>query len=67
MIRSRNKKTSLIWNYKNNKDKIKKLAQLHNELKIKIELDELINKINIAEKDIRFASIFFDNAQEGLK
>ncbi len=63
-----NKKTLLMKNYKNNKDKIGRLAQLQNELnKQHIELDQLINKIDIAENEIRSAAAFYNKAQERLK
>ncbi|ATH10900.1 P12 family lipoprotein [Borreliella burgdorferi] len=62
-----NKKTSLMENYKNNRDKINKLTLLQNNLKIEIELEQLINIINIAENEIRSAAFFFDTAQKMLK
>ncbi|WP_418906241.1 P12 family lipoprotein (plasmid) [Borreliella tanukii] len=63
-----NKKTLLMKNYKNSKDKIGRLAQLQNELnKQHIELDQLINKIDIAENEIRSAAAFYNKAQERLK
>nr|WP_248782090.1 P12 family lipoprotein [Borreliella burgdorferi]UOX75783.1 P12 family protein [Borreliella burgdorferi N40] len=62
-----NKKTSLMENYKNNRDKINKLTLLQNNLKINIELEQLINMIDIAENEIRSAAFFFDTAQKRLK
>ncbi|SCW39455.1 hypothetical protein SAMN02983004_00912 [Borreliella japonica] len=63
-----NKKTLLMENYKNNRDKIRRLAQLQNELnKQHIELDQLINKIDMAENEMRSAAFFFDSAQKRLK
>ncbi|MCD2392268.1 P12 family lipoprotein [Borreliella burgdorferi] len=63
-----NKKTSLMENYKNNRDKINKLTQLlQNNLKINIELEQLINMIDMAENEISSAALFFDNAQKRLK
>ncbi len=62
-----NKKTSLMENPKNNRDKINKLTLLQNNLKIEIELEQLINIINIAENEIRSAAFFFDTAQKMLK
>lgn len=55
-------------NYKNNRDKIRRLTQLQNELnKQHIELDQLINKIDMAENEIRSSASFFDSAQKRLK
>ncbi|WP_418885542.1 P12 family lipoprotein [Borreliella tanukii] len=63
-----NKKTLLMGNYKNNRDKIRRLIQVQNELnKQHIELDQLINKIDMAENEISSAAIFFDSAQKRLK
>ncbi|WP_418906260.1 P12 family lipoprotein (plasmid) [Borreliella tanukii] len=63
-----NKKTLLMGNYKNNRDKIRRLTQVQNELnKQHIELDQLINKIDMAENEISSAAIFFDSAQKRLK
>ncbi|MCD2372426.1 P12 family lipoprotein [Borreliella burgdorferi] len=62
-----NKKTSLMENYNNNRDKINKLTLLQNNLKINIELEQLINMIDIAENEIRSAAFFFDTAQKRLK
>ncbi|WP_210373132.1 P12 family lipoprotein, partial [Borreliella bavariensis] len=63
-----NKKTLLMKNYKNNRDKIRRLTQLQNELnKQHIELDQLINKIDMAENEIRSSAFFFDSAQKRLK
>ncbi|WP_420025302.1 P12 family lipoprotein (plasmid) [Borreliella yangtzensis] len=66
--KSQNKRALLIKNYNNNKYRIRELVQLGNKLKTGIFLDELINnKIDIAEQEIRSASLFFDSAQESLK
>ncbi|MCD2377316.1 P12 family lipoprotein [Borreliella burgdorferi] len=63
-----NKKTSLMENPKNNRDKINKLTQLlQNNLKIDSELEQLINMIDMAENEISSAALFFDNAQKRLK
>ncbi len=63
-----NKKTSLMENPKNNRDKINKLTQLlQNNLKIDSELEQLINMIDMAENEISSAAFFFDNAQKRLK
>ncbi len=63
-----NKKTSLMENPKNNRDKINKLTQLlQNNLKIDSELEKLINMIDMAENEISSAAFFFDNAQKRLK
>ncbi|APS98239.1 hypothetical protein Bmayo_00005 [Borreliella mayonii] len=63
-----NKKTSLMENHKNNRDKINKLTQLlQNNLKIDSELEKLINMIDMAENEISSAAFFFDNAQKRLK
>ncbi len=63
-----NKKTSLMENPKNNRDKINKLTQLlQNNLKIDSELEKLINMIDMAENEISSAALFFDNAQKRLK
>ncbi|AJY73052.1 P12 family lipoprotein [Borreliella afzelii] len=63
-----NKKTPLMGNYKNNRDKINKLAKLEEDnLKIDSELEKLINKINIAENEIISAALFFDKANKRLK
>ncbi|SCW38115.1 hypothetical protein SAMN02983004_00848 [Borreliella japonica] len=62
-----NKKTPLMVNYKNNRDKINKLAKLENNLNIDLELEKLINKIDIAENDITSAAFFFDKANKRLK
>ncbi len=68
MGKIQNKQTLLMENYKNNRDKIRRLAQLQNEFnKQHIELDQLINKINMAENEIRSAAFFFDSAQKRLK
>ncbi len=68
MGKIQNKKTLLMENYKNNRDKRRRLAQLQNELnKQHIELDQLINKIDMAENEIRSAAFFFDSAQKRLK
>nr|WP_304593602.1 P12 family lipoprotein [Borreliella burgdorferi] len=63
----RNKKTSLIKNGRNNRDKIKELTQLQNNLKIADELDEIMVHIDIAEQEIRSAAFFFNEAKEILK
>ncbi|WP_215536802.1 P12 family lipoprotein [Borreliella bavariensis] len=63
-----NKKTPLMGNYKNNRDKINKLAKLEEDnLKIDSELEKLINKINIAENEIISAALFFDKANKRLE
>ncbi|OJH14667.1 hypothetical protein ER70_07310, partial (plasmid) [Borreliella bissettiae] len=62
-----NKKTSLMENYKNNRDKINKLTQLQNNLNIDTELEQLINMIDIAENEISSAAFLFENAQKRLK
>ncbi|WP_215539026.1 P12 family lipoprotein [Borreliella bavariensis] len=68
MGKIQNKQTLLMENYKNNREKIRRLAQLQNELnKQHIELDQLINKIDMAENEIRSAAFFFDSAQKRLK
>lgn len=70
MGKIQNKKTLLMKNYKNNRDKIRRLTQLQNELnKQHIELDQLINKIDMAENEIRSSACFsfFDSAQKRLK
>ncbi len=68
MGKIQNKKTLLMKNYKNNRDKIRRLTQLQNELnKQHIELDQLINKIDMAENEIRSSASFFDSAQKRLK
>lgn len=46
-------------NYNNNTNKIRQLVQLQNELKIGIEFDEFINKIDIAEQEIRSEAFYF--------
>lgn len=68
MGKIQNKKTLLMKNYKNNRDNIRRLTQLQNELnKQHIELDQLIDKIDIAENEIRSSAFFFDSAQKRLK
>ncbi|WP_215536337.1 P12 family lipoprotein [Borreliella bavariensis] len=68
MEKIQNKKTSLVENFKNNRNKIGELAKLQNQLKIEnIELDNLIYKIDIAENEIRSADSFFGDAQKKLK
>ncbi|WKC75627.1 P12 family lipoprotein [Borreliella yangtzensis] len=62
-----NELTTLKKNYNNNKTKIKELAQLQNNLKIDLELENLINKIDIATQEIESAAVFFNKAQESLK
>ncbi|WKD00288.1 P12 family lipoprotein [Borreliella bissettiae] len=62
-----NKKTPLMENYKNNRDKINKLTQLQNNLNIHTELEQLINMIDIAENEISSAAFLFENAQKRLK
>ncbi|WP_418905552.1 P12 family lipoprotein [Borreliella japonica] len=62
-----NQKSSLMGDYKNNRDKISKLIQLQNELQIGVELDKLISNIDTAEVEIRSAAEFFDNAKKSLK
>uniref|UniRef100_UPI003B228DFC P12 family lipoprotein n=1 Tax=Borreliella tanukii TaxID=56146 RepID=UPI003B228DFC len=63
-----NQRTSLIGDYKNNKDTIKELTQLQSKLlKIYSELDGLINNIDMAESEINSAALLFDNAKESLK
>lgn len=54
-------------NSKNNRNKIRELIRLQNQLRIDIELDNLINKIDIAENEIRSLAFFFDDAQKNLK
>lgn len=64
----KNRKTSLMSNYKDNKDKINKLTQLQNTSKTyNDEFDKFINKIDIVEQEIRSAAFFFDRAQKNLK
>ncbi len=41
-------------NYHNNRDKIRELVQLQNNLKMGDELDEIMGYIDIAEQEIRF-------------
>ncbi|WP_210360208.1 P12 family lipoprotein [Borreliella garinii] len=68
MGKIQNKKTLLMKNYKNSRDKIRRLTQLQNELnKQHVELDQLINKIDMAENEIRSSASFFDSAQKRLK
>ncbi|MBB5141658.1 P12 family lipoprotein [Borreliella afzelii] len=67
MSKIQNKKASLMENLNNNKNKIRELAQLQNELKIGFEFDEFINKIDMAEQEIRSAALFFDIAQKSLE
>ncbi|WP_421115292.1 P12 family lipoprotein [Borreliella valaisiana] len=68
MGKIQNKKTLLMENYKNSRDKIRRVTQLQNELnKQHIELDQLINKVDMAENEIRSAAFFFDSAQKRLK
>ncbi|WP_421115294.1 P12 family lipoprotein [Borreliella valaisiana] len=67
MDKIQNKRTLLRKNYRDNKDKIKELTQLQNELKTYSEFEELIGKIDIAEQEIRSAAFFFDEAKERLK
>lgn len=62
-----NELTTLKKNYSINKTKIKELTQLQNNLKIDLELETLINKINIATQEIESAAVFFNKAQESLK
>lgn len=62
-----NELTTLKKNYSINKTKIKELAQLQNNLKIDLELENLINKIDIATQEIESAAVFFNKAQESLK
>ncbi|WP_420025769.1 P12 family lipoprotein [Borreliella valaisiana] len=62
-----NELTSLNKNYINNKNKIKKLAQLQNDLKIDIELEKLIYEIDIAKQNIESAAAFYNKVQESLK
>lgn len=62
-----NELTSLNKNYSINKTKIKELTQLQNNLKIDLELENLINKIDIATQEIESAAVFFNKAQESLK
>lgn len=62
-----NKKISLMKNYHNNRNKIRELVQLQNNLKIGNELDEIMGYIDIAEQEIRSAALFFDEAKESLK
>lgn len=62
-----NELTTLKKNYSINKTKIKELTQLQNNLKIDLELEALINKINIATQEIESAAVFFNKAQESLK
>lgn len=62
-----NKKISLMKNYHNNRDKIRELVQLQNNLKMGDELDEIMGCIDIAEQEIRSAAFFFDEAKESLK
>ncbi|WP_215540932.1 P12 family lipoprotein [Borreliella bavariensis] len=62
-----NELTTLKKNYSINKTKIKELAQLQNNLKIDLELENLINKIDIATQEIESADVFFNKAQESLK
>ncbi len=40
---------------------------MQNNLKIDLELEALINKINIATQEIESAAVFFNKAQESLK
>ncbi len=67
MSKIQSKKASLMENLNNNKNKIRELAQLQNELKIGFEFDEFINKIDMAEQEIRSAALFFDIAQKSLE
>ncbi|WP_215536350.1 P12 family lipoprotein [Borreliella bavariensis] len=62
-----NKKISLMKNYHNNRNKIRELVQLQNNLQIREELDEIRVYIDIAEQEIRSAALFFDEAKESLK
>ncbi|ACO38170.1 conserved hypothetical protein (plasmid) [Borreliella burgdorferi 29805] len=62
-----NKKISLMKNYHNNRNKIRELVQLQNNLKIGDELDKIMGCIDIAEQEIRSAAFFFDEAKESLK
>ncbi|WP_151060768.1 P12 family lipoprotein [Borreliella turdi] len=62
-----NKKTSLMKKYYNNRNEIRELARLQNNLKMGDELDEIMSCINIAEQEIRSAALFFDEAKENLK
>lgn len=62
-----NELTTLKKNYSINKTKIKELAQLQNNLKMDLELETLINKIDIATQEIESAAVFFNKAQESLK
>ncbi|WP_210370425.1 P12 family lipoprotein [Borreliella garinii] len=62
-----NKKISLMKNYHNNRDKIRELVQLQNNLKMGDELDEIMGCIDIAEQEIRSAAFFFGEAKESLK
>ncbi|WP_418906240.1 P12 family lipoprotein (plasmid) [Borreliella tanukii] len=62
-----NELTLLNKNYINNKNKIKKLAQLQNDLKIDIELEKLIYEIDIAKQNIESVAAFYNKAQESLK
>lgn len=59
--------TTLKKNYSINKTKIKELVQLQNNLKIDLELENLINEIDIATQEIESAAVFFNKAQESLK
>ncbi|ACO38081.1 P12 family lipoprotein [Borreliella burgdorferi] len=67
LIKSDFYKISLIKNYRNNRDKIRKLVQLQNNLKMGDELDEIMGYIDIAEQEIRSAAFFFDEDKESLK
>ncbi|WKC76672.1 P12 family lipoprotein [Borreliella valaisiana] len=40
---------------------------MQNNLKIDLELENLINKIDIATQEIESAAVFFNKAQESLK
>ncbi|AJY73048.1 P12 family lipoprotein [Borreliella afzelii] len=54
-------------NSKNNRNKTRELVRLQNQLRIDIELDNLINKIDIAGNEIRSSAFFFDDSQKNLK
>ncbi|MCD2393516.1 P12 family lipoprotein [Borreliella burgdorferi] len=62
-----NKKISLMKNSHNNRNKIRELVQLQNNLKIGEELDKIMGCIDTAEQEIRSAAFFFDEAKESLK
>ncbi|WP_434239316.1 P12 family lipoprotein (plasmid) [Borreliella burgdorferi] len=62
-----NKKISLMKNSHNNRNKIRELVQLQNNLKIGDELDKIMGCIDTAEQEIRSAAFFFDEAKESLK